>query len=286
MKGLVLLGMLRFRRFELDGLTDGIIYASMVGLGFAMSENVSYYLAALNSEAGGVGLAVTVVLRGILSPFAHPLFTSMIGVAVAFAAQRHGPERTFSIMAQLVGRDDPARPLERARLVRRLPRAGRRLPGADGGARGADRRRGPRPAPHRRADPALPAAVRADQAGDQGRHPHALGAAPAQARPPVGPHVRRQERAARDERLPTRRDRAGAAARARRPAHGGRADLPRGAAGPAGVHEHRPRRVPGAARARSARPVTRPAELREGRTNAAKGASRRWGEWRTSHPKA
>ncbi|MFC5820462.1 PrsW family intramembrane metalloprotease [Nonomuraea harbinensis] len=99
MKGLVLLGMLRFRRFELDGLTDGIIYASMVGLGFAMSENVSYYLAALNSEAGGVGLAVTVVLRGILSPFAHPLFTSMIGVAVAFAAQRHGPERTFSIMA-------------------------------------------------------------------------------------------------------------------------------------------------------------------------------------------
>lgn len=99
MKGLVLLGLFKFRRTELDGLTDGIIYASMVGLGFAMSENVSYYLAALNSEEGGVGLAVTVVLRGILSPFAHPLFTSMIGVAVAFAAQRPGPERVFSILA-------------------------------------------------------------------------------------------------------------------------------------------------------------------------------------------
>ncbi|WP_336208941.1 PrsW family intramembrane metalloprotease [Nonomuraea sp. LPB2021202275-12-8] len=99
MKGLVLLGLFKFRRAELDGLTDGIIYASMVGLGFAMSENVSYYLAALNSEQGGVGLAVTVVLRGILSPFAHPLFTSMIGVAVAYAAQRNGPERVFSIMA-------------------------------------------------------------------------------------------------------------------------------------------------------------------------------------------
>ncbi|NUO98799.1 MAG: PrsW family intramembrane metalloprotease, partial [Nonomuraea sp.] len=37
MKGLVLLGLLRFRRAELDGPTDGIIYASMVGLGFAMS---------------------------------------------------------------------------------------------------------------------------------------------------------------------------------------------------------------------------------------------------------
>lgn len=103
MKGLVLLGLLRFRRAELDGPTDGIIYASMVGLGFAMSENVSYYIAALNSEQGGVGLAVTVVLRGVLSPFAHPLFTSMIGVAVAYAAQRHGPERVFSVLAGWAG---------------------------------------------------------------------------------------------------------------------------------------------------------------------------------------
>ncbi len=38
------------------------------------------------------------VLRGILSPFAHPLFTSMIGLAVAFAAQRPGAERVFSIL--------------------------------------------------------------------------------------------------------------------------------------------------------------------------------------------
>jgi protease PrsW len=103
MKGLVLLGLFKFRRTELDGLTDGIIYASMVGLGFAMSENVSYYLAALNSEEGGVGLAVTVVLRGILSPFAHPLFTSMIGVAVAYAAQRQGPMRIFVIAAGWIG---------------------------------------------------------------------------------------------------------------------------------------------------------------------------------------
>ncbi|MED7923449.1 PrsW family intramembrane metalloprotease [Nonomuraea sp. LP-02] len=97
MKGLVLLGLLRFRRAELDGPTDGVIYASMVGLGFAMSENVSYYLAAL-STSGVKGLAVTVVLRGILSPLAHPLFSSMIGVAVAYAAQR-GSERVFLILA-------------------------------------------------------------------------------------------------------------------------------------------------------------------------------------------
>ncbi|SDL03414.1 PrsW family intramembrane metalloprotease [Nonomuraea jiangxiensis] len=99
MKGLVLLGLLKFRRAELDGPTDGVIYASMVGLGFAMSENVSYYIAALNSEAGVKGLAVTVVLRGILSPLAHPLFSSMIGVGVAYAAQRAGSERVFYVLA-------------------------------------------------------------------------------------------------------------------------------------------------------------------------------------------
>ncbi|GGS56948.1 membrane protein [Planobispora rosea] len=102
MKGLVLLGLLRFRRAELDGPTDGIIYASMVGLGFAMSENVSYYVAALD-EMGAQGLAVTVVLRGVLSPFAHPLFTSMIGIAVAYTAQRHGPGRAGVIAAGWAG---------------------------------------------------------------------------------------------------------------------------------------------------------------------------------------
>ncbi|MBB4942223.1 RsiW-degrading membrane proteinase PrsW (M82 family) [Streptosporangium album] len=102
MKGLVLLGLLRFKRAELDGPTDGIIYASMVGLGFAMSENVSYYVAALD-DMGARGLAVTVVLRGFLSPFAHPLFTSMIGVAVAYAAQRRGPMRILVIAAGWIG---------------------------------------------------------------------------------------------------------------------------------------------------------------------------------------
>ncbi|MCG5215048.1 PrsW family intramembrane metalloprotease [Streptosporangium sp. KLBMP 9127] len=103
MKGLVLLGLLRFRRQELDGPTDGIIYASMVGLGFAMSENVSYYVAAQDGPLGVQGLAVTVVLRGVLSPFAHPLFTSMIGVAVAVAARRQGPGRVGIVVAGWIG---------------------------------------------------------------------------------------------------------------------------------------------------------------------------------------
>src|SRR3984885_2352534 len=93
LKGLILIILLWRRRQELDGPTDGIIYAAMVGLGFAMTENLGYYIDALvRPEVGGVKLlGMTFVLRGVLSPFAHPIFTSMTGIGVAYAAtHRHG----------------------------------------------------------------------------------------------------------------------------------------------------------------------------------------------------
>jgi RsiW-degrading membrane proteinase PrsW (M82 family) len=93
LKGLILIAFLWRRRQELDGPTDGIIYAAMVGLGFAMMENIGYYIDALvRPQVGGVRLlGATFVLRGVLSPFAHPIFTSMTGIGVAYAAtHRHG----------------------------------------------------------------------------------------------------------------------------------------------------------------------------------------------------
>ena len=88
LKGLILIILLWRRRQELDGPTDGIIYAAMVGLGFAMMENIGYYIGALvRPEVGGVKLlGATFVLRGVLSPLAHPIFTSMTGIGVAYAA--------------------------------------------------------------------------------------------------------------------------------------------------------------------------------------------------------
>lgn len=88
LKGAFLAGMLWWRRGELDGPADGIVYAAMVGLGFAMTENIGYYLEALvQPVSGGVHLLeYTFVLRGVLSPFAHPIFTSMTGLGAAYAA--------------------------------------------------------------------------------------------------------------------------------------------------------------------------------------------------------
>jgi hypothetical protein len=82
-KALVLVVLFFWRRDEFDGVTDGIVYAAMVGLGFAMTENVKYYgEAVLEHNAIGV-----FIVRGLFSPFAHPLFTGMTGVGLGLAAQ-------------------------------------------------------------------------------------------------------------------------------------------------------------------------------------------------------
>jgi RsiW-degrading membrane proteinase PrsW (M82 family) len=92
LKGLVLFGLLWRRRAEFDGPADGLIYAAMVGLGFAMIENVGYYINALvTPERGGIELlGYTFVLRGLVSPLLHPIFTSMTGLGVAYSASRRG----------------------------------------------------------------------------------------------------------------------------------------------------------------------------------------------------
>jgi RsiW-degrading membrane proteinase PrsW (M82 family) len=90
MKGIGLLIVLLVLRKEFDGVVDGIVYACVIALGFATVENVLYYGRALG-EAGAAGGAVTLVLRGLMSPFAHPLFTAMTGIGVGIAReQRRG----------------------------------------------------------------------------------------------------------------------------------------------------------------------------------------------------
>jgi RsiW-degrading membrane proteinase PrsW (M82 family) len=94
-KGLFVLLLLFFRRRELDGDLDGIVYAGMVGIGFAFTENILYLTSAyLGAEGGQGGLAGAVqlfVLRCIFSPFAHPFFTAFtgIGIGLAVTARSH-----------------------------------------------------------------------------------------------------------------------------------------------------------------------------------------------------
>lgn len=81
-----ILFVLFFKKDEFDGVVDGIVYAGMAGLGFAMTENIQYYGKAV-MESGAGGLTAVIIIRGTLSPFAHPLFTSMTGIGLGLARQ-------------------------------------------------------------------------------------------------------------------------------------------------------------------------------------------------------
>ena len=89
-KGLFIFLLLWFRRREIDGVLDGIVYAGLVGVGFAFTENILYlagaYMGGHQFGPGGLGAATGLfVVRGIFSPFAHPLFTSATGIGVGYA---------------------------------------------------------------------------------------------------------------------------------------------------------------------------------------------------------
>ncbi|MGR6740483.1 PrsW family intramembrane metalloprotease [Microbacterium sp. F1-18] len=86
-KGLGILLMLRIGRRYFDGPVDGVVYGAMIGAGFAFTENILYFADSL--IAGGLAqVSVTFVLRGILSPFAHVMFTAATGFAVGLAVRR------------------------------------------------------------------------------------------------------------------------------------------------------------------------------------------------------
>ncbi|WP_018683832.1 PrsW family intramembrane metalloprotease [Actinokineospora enzanensis] len=105
LKGAFVLGILLFLRNEFDGVVDGIVYAGLVAAGFAFTENIYYFGRAFaeygfgNSTSPGVLAAF--ILRGVLSPFTHPLFTAMTGIGIGIAA-RANLKRT-RIIAPLAG---------------------------------------------------------------------------------------------------------------------------------------------------------------------------------------
>jgi protease PrsW len=94
-KGALLLFLLVVRRNEIDGPTDGIVYAGLCGLGFALVENVLYYVQGLASVPGEIW--GTVLIRGVVAPLGHPMYTAMTGLGIAYAATHRGFGRVFAI---------------------------------------------------------------------------------------------------------------------------------------------------------------------------------------------
>ncbi|HLN98935.1 MAG TPA: PrsW family intramembrane metalloprotease [Pyrinomonadaceae bacterium] len=85
-KALILFIFFFWKKDEFDGVIDGIVYAALAGLGFAMTENIQYYGRAV-MEGGGGALTFVFILRGALAPFSHPMFTSLTGIGLGLARQ-------------------------------------------------------------------------------------------------------------------------------------------------------------------------------------------------------
>lgn len=85
-KGIGVLLIVAWRRNEINSVVDGIVYAGFIGAGFAFIENMQYFIQA--SQESAAVLTVTVILRGVFSPFVHPMATSMTGIALAWAVVR------------------------------------------------------------------------------------------------------------------------------------------------------------------------------------------------------
>lgn len=105
-KGAFVLLLLWLRRHVIHGVLDGLVYAGLVGIGFAFTENILYFAGAYAGEMGlgpgGFGAATTIfVVRGVFSPFAHPLFTSAIGIGAGIMVGSH--RRWLRWLAPLIG---------------------------------------------------------------------------------------------------------------------------------------------------------------------------------------
>lgn len=84
-KALALVALFVFVRREFDGPVDGVVYGALIGFGFAMTENLLFFLYNPDDLSG------LFWLRSVVFGFNHALFTSIVGLGlglVRYARQR------------------------------------------------------------------------------------------------------------------------------------------------------------------------------------------------------
>jgi RsiW-degrading membrane proteinase PrsW (M82 family) len=101
-KSLGLLMILLFAPKHFNGPVDGVVFAFTIAAGFAFTENILYFGRAIaESSDPGTDFAVVFFLRGVMSPFAHAIFTGTTGLIMGFAVSRGSTG--LSVLAFVVG---------------------------------------------------------------------------------------------------------------------------------------------------------------------------------------
>ena len=80
---------LPYRRKQIDGIMDGVVYGVSAGLGFAAFENLMYGIT-YGSEVA--------LIRAFLTPIAHATFTSLSGVGLGLKSEG----KTTSVVPYLI----------------------------------------------------------------------------------------------------------------------------------------------------------------------------------------
>jgi len=94
-KAAVLAAVLRTWFASFNNVLDGIVYGALVGLGFAMAENIGYFtLAAV--QGGPRGLVQGLYLRAVLEGLIHPAFTAATGAGFGYVREARSAPRRWS----------------------------------------------------------------------------------------------------------------------------------------------------------------------------------------------
>lgn len=86
-KGAALFAIFWWKRQEFDGVLDGIVYGALVGFGFAMTENLLFFLGSY-ADGGFGALTIVIFLRSIVFGLNHAFYTSMIGIGIGIARHK------------------------------------------------------------------------------------------------------------------------------------------------------------------------------------------------------
>lgn len=80
-KALIVLAIYFLFRHEFDGVSDGIVYGMLTGLGFEAFENIIYFSSAF-TDGGFHGMIGNFVLRWFFGALGHAYYTGVFGIAL------------------------------------------------------------------------------------------------------------------------------------------------------------------------------------------------------------
>lgn len=103
LKGLGVVLVVLIARREVDDMMDGFVYGAVCGLGFAVVEDVFYFIGVFGGSTSGVlrGFFVRVVASGF---YGHVLYTGLVGMGIGYVVSRRAAvpaRRRFGVLVAL-----------------------------------------------------------------------------------------------------------------------------------------------------------------------------------------